>query len=136
MDHDELMERQRRRVKHRYYRTIDGISKARELVQSLTQQHQALLAQHTLKADPEANPADDPPEGRNHALQQYIEATALVDELRKEKQRLTKLVDERDKLQVRLVTLLDQYHSNVRLFDGHGSDYHPLTSFSCVICRL
>lgn len=108
------MERQRQRVQRRYYRTIDSINKARALVKSLTQQHQALLARHTQKRleEEEESPLQES-EPREHAVHKYIEASTLVDQLRSEKKRLTELLEQQEKLQIRLTMLLDERHEDV-----------------------
>lgn len=107
MDPEEVLERQRRRVKRRYYRTIDSISKARALVQSLTQQHQTLLAQHAREQSGEES---DP---HQLALHKYAQASALTERLRSEKQQLTELLEQRERLQIRLTTLLGECREDV-----------------------
>lgn len=100
MNQAELRERQRKRVKQRYYHTIHSLSHSRGIVQQLTDQHQLLIEQQQQTAV--ASPA------RDHALRRYTEATALADQLRQEKRRLVELIEEREKLQDRLMTLLDE----------------------------
>lgn len=103
MNQDELRDRQRRRVKHRYHETIRGLSRSRELVQQLTEQHCALLEQQVAVL-PQGNDA-----AMRSGLRRYTEAVGLADQLRQEKQILQALIDEREKQQHRLATLVDEY---------------------------
>lgn len=103
MDQEELRDRQRKRVKHRYYHAIHSLNRSRELVQQLTDQHHRLLLQQQHQTT-----ASEHSDGRQHALRKYTEATALAGQLRQEKQRLAELVDERARLQDRLTTLVDE----------------------------
>lgn len=99
MDREELRDRQRRRVKHRYYQTLNDLNRSRELVQKLTDQHLYLQERHQLAALAEGR--------SSHALQRYTAAAVLTNELRQENQKLKELLDEREKLQDRLITLVD-----------------------------
>lgn len=101
MDAEELRDRQRKRVKHRYYQTIHSLSHSRELVQQLTAQHLRLLKQQH-----EASTAASG--SRQRALRQYTEVTMVADELRQEKLKLMELLEKRERLQDRLMTLLDE----------------------------
>lgn len=102
MHKEELRERQRRRVKHRYYQTINNLNRSKVLAQKLEEQHLQLLQQHQQTEG-----------SSSHALQRYTVVMALADKLWKEKQRLQKLLDEREKLQDRLITLLDENKSEL-----------------------
>lgn len=96
MHQDERRERQRKRVKQRYYQTLHGLSYSRKIMLQLTDRHQRLIQQlHTVASS-------------GHALRRYTEATALVDEQWQEKQRLMGLIAERDMLQDRLLTLVSE----------------------------
>lgn len=94
------IQRQRLRVKQRYYRTVDGIKEARDLVTKLTLQHQAALARQSQLATQQPD--------RAVALQLYHQALALADQLMQEKMALTKLLGEREMLQHRILALLSE----------------------------
>lgn len=102
MNQEELRERQRKRVKRRYYDTLHSLSHSRQLAQQLSDHHKLLLQQPTTAGNADHSDA------RDQALQRYTDATALADRLRLEKQRLMELVKAREKLQDRLKTLLDE----------------------------
>lgn len=87
-------ERQRQRVRRRYYRSFVAANEARALVELLTRQQRTLIAGWQGQA----------PDSR--ALRRYVAATALADELREEKQSLTELVNERAMLQHRISHIL------------------------------
>lgn len=95
-------ERQRKRNNHRYYSTIVGLNDARALAQQLGKQHRDAvdrlfrLQTATLRTD-------------RRALDEYVVASALVEQLREEKQRLMELMEEREKLQHQLTTSFDHF---------------------------
>lgn len=97
---DVAKERQRKRNNHRYYSTIVGLNDARALVQQLSKQHRAAVDRlFRMQTTPQTA-------GR---LEEYVAVSALVDQLRKEKQRLMALVNEREKLQHQLTTIFDHF---------------------------
>lgn len=103
MDIHQIRERQRKRVKDRYYRTIDRLSAARELVQQLEEQHQEAVKRHA-QMQMQTQQLD----WKHHqVLEMYTEAAKLADQLQREKQQLMVLVEEREKLQHRIITLFD-----------------------------
>lgn len=104
-------ERQRIRVKRRYYRTLDGINEARALVIKLTEQHHAAIERqqkHVLLQEQVTEELDQAQEGQR-ALKLYVEASSLADRLRTEKERLIALIQDREKLQHRVATLFDEF---------------------------
>lgn len=94
------IQRQRLRVKRRYYRTVDSIKEARELVAKLTHQHQVALTRQTQLARQQPD--------REPALQLYVEASALADQLVQEKMALMTLLGEQEMLQHRILALVGE----------------------------
>lgn len=85
-----VQERQRQRVRRRYHRFFVDANESRALVQQLIKKRNALLA--SLASSPLEQPVD-------RALQQYVEAIAVADQLRDEKRSLVKHINEREMLQ-------------------------------------
>lgn len=92
-------ERQRQRVKVRYYRTVDEIDRARTLVQKLSQQHAAAVARHQQRNEP----LDET------KLALYVDAVALAAQLRTEKKHLMTLLEQRQVVQDRVLNLVHDY---------------------------
>lgn len=90
-------ERQRQRVKVRYYRSVDEISKARSLVQTLSQQHAAVVARHQQQSN-----------GQDR-MAVYADAVALAAQLRTEKKYLMRLLEQHQVVQDRVTNLMDEY---------------------------
>lgn len=97
MNQEERRDRQRKRVKRRYYRTIHSLSQSRELVEKLTEKHHHLIKQCELAASPE-----------HDTLRRYTEALTTADQLRQEKQRLIEVIEDRQRIQDRVMTLMDE----------------------------
>lgn len=93
----------RERVRQRYYRTLVNSNEARALVKQLLKQRRAILSQCQ--------------ESASTALQQYVGAIALADQLRGENQGLLELVNERDVFQQRVTHILGDWDTfaSVRL---------------------
>lgn len=95
-------ERQRQRVKVRYYRAVDEIDNARSLVQKLAQQHAAAVARHQQQR--RLNESLD-----ETKLALYLDAVALAAQLRSEKKQLMTLLEQRQVVQDRVLNLMHDY---------------------------
>lgn len=94
-----VRERQCQRVRRRYHRFIVDTNESRELLKMLLKQKRALVESVT-----RSEPA-------NSALQQYVGAVELVDQLRDEKQSLVELMNEREMLQHQISHIMGDCNS-------------------------
>lgn len=97
-----VRERQRQRVRRRYHRFFVEANESRTLVQQLIKKRSALLG--SLVSTPLQQPVD-------RALQQYVEAIAVADQLRDEKRSLVELINEREMLQHQISHIMGDWDS-------------------------
>lgn len=102
-------ERQRQRIKWRYHNTIKNLDESRQLVKELTQRHQsAVERQRSLLA--ESGPSQNP---RLEALRLYEQATELVNELVRAKEKLQRDVDLHQKSTHRLRNVMRELEDSM-----------------------
>lgn len=87
----------RERVRQRYYRALVDANESRALVKQLLKQRRIVLSQCQ--------------ESTSTALQQYVGAIALADQLCEENQGLLELVNEREVFQQRVTHILGDWDS-------------------------
>lgn len=92
-------ERQRKHNNQRYYSTIVGLNELRVRVTQLSLQHRGIIATYKQLKYPD--------QSFHQALEQYIAASTLVEELNEEKKSLMTLVDERQLLQHQIELSVD-----------------------------
>lgn len=110
MDVEAKRARQRLHVKRSYYRKLERISGIRSQVEQLTQQHRIALAcqQQQQALAPYDYNGDMQP--RQRAVQLYVEASRLKEQLHEENQKLRKLLDEKERLRVKLQNSCEDFN--------------------------
>lgn len=122
-------QRQRLHVRRSYHRKLNKIHAIRDMARQLTEQHHTAIARQEQLLRDKLQDSVQLEASRTRALQLYMEASKLSDQLRRENEELQLLVEEREKLEMKLSNVASDFGVG-KVRGGQGQRLLVLASWS------